>query len=117
MKKYLVFWIEEYFYNPTLFQKFLSLILFPLSYLYCLIMYIRFKQTKVEDFDIKIIGVGNLNVGGSGKTPLVIALASKYDDVAIILRGYGRKSLGLYVVKTKDEIICDVDISGDEAMI
>ncbi len=72
---------------------------------------------KVEDFGIKIVGVGNLNVGGSGKTPLVTALASKYDDVAIILRGYGRNSKGLYVVKDKTTILEDVFISGDEAMI
>ena len=71
----------------------------------------------MEDFDIKIVGVGNLNVGGSGKTPLVTALASKYDDVAIILRGYGRNSKGLYVVKDKTTILEDVSISGDEAMI
>ena len=71
----------------------------------------------MEDFGIKIVGVGNLNVGGSGKTPLVTALASKYDDVAIILRGYGRNSKGLYVVKDKNTILEDVSISGDEAMI
>ena len=80
-------------------------------------MYLRFKSKKPEDFAIKIVSVGNLNVGGSGKTPLVSALALKYDDVCIILRGYGRKSQGLYVVKDKKEILCDVNISGDEAMI
>ena len=80
-------------------------------------MYLRFKLKKAEDFGIKIVSVGNLNVGGSGKTPLVSALALKYENVAVILRGYGRNSQGLYVVKTKDKILCDVDISGDEAMI
>ena len=77
----------------------------------------RFKSTQVEDFGIKIIGIGNLNVGGSGKTPLVTALALKYDNVAIILRGYGRSSKGLYVVKDGKNILCDIEISGDEAMI
>ncbi len=80
-------------------------------------MYLRYKTTTVEDFGIKIVGVGNLNVGGSGKTPLVTALALRYDNVAIILRGYGRSSQGLYVVKDGDKILCDVAISGDEAMI
>ena len=117
MKKSLVFWVEEYFYNPKAFQKLLSFILLPLSWLYCLIMYLRFKSKTAEDFGVKIISVGNLNVGGSGKTPLITAMASRYEDVAIILRGYGRKSRGLYVVKDKRNILCDVEISGDEAQI
>lgn len=80
-------------------------------------MYIRFKTKKEEDFEIDIISVGNLNVGGSGKTPLVSALALKYENVAIVLRGYGRQSKGLRVVKDSKKILCDVRISGDEAMI
>ncbi|MEA2099276.1 MAG: tetraacyldisaccharide 4'-kinase [Campylobacterota bacterium] len=117
MKKTLVFWVEEYFYNPNSLQKILSFLLLPLSWLYCFGMFIRFKTKKEEDFGIKIIGVGNLNVGGSGKTPLICALALKYKDVAIVLRGYGRESKGLYVVKDTKKILCDVKISGDEAMI
>lgn len=80
-------------------------------------MYLRFKLQKPQDFGLKIISVGNLNVGGSGKTPLVSALASRYDNVAIILRGYSRESRGLYVVKDQKDILCDVSVSGDEAMI
>ena len=80
-------------------------------------MYFRFKSKTPQDFGINIISIGNLNVGGSGKTPLVSALALKYENAAIILRGYGRKSRGLHVVKNKKEILCDVSISGDEAMI
>lgn len=117
MKRDLVFWIEEYFYNPTLAQKLLSFILLPISWIYCFGMYIRFKSKNPVDFDIDIVSVGNLSVGGSGKTPLVTALASKYEDSAIVLRGYGRNSSGLYVVKDKNNILCDVGISGDEAMI
>ncbi len=70
-----------------------------------------------ENFGVKVISVGNLSVGGSGKTPLVTALASRYDDVAVVLRGYGRKSQGLYVIKDKNTLLEDVDVSGDEAMI
>ncbi len=80
-------------------------------------MYLRFKSKSAEDFGIKIISVGNLNVGGSGKTPLVTALAKEYSNAAIVLRGYGRESQGLYVVKDTKKILCDVKISGDEAMI
>jgi len=80
-------------------------------------MWCRFQLAKEEDFGINIISVGNLNVGGSGKTPLVTALAQRYENVAIILRGYGRESQGMVVVKERDKIVCDVACSGDEAMI
>ena len=80
-------------------------------------MYLRFKSKTPHDFGINIISVGNLNVGGSGKTPLVCALASHYANAAVILRGYGRASKGLYVVKDKEKILCDVALSGDEAMV
>lgn len=80
-------------------------------------MYVRFKLKIPQDFGVKIISVGNLTVGGSGKTPLVTALAKKEKHPAIILRGYGRASKGMIVVKDKNEILCDVSVSGDEAMI
>ncbi len=117
MKKSLVFWVEEYFYNPDLLQKLTSLLLLPLSWLYCFIMWLRFKSKTPQDFGVIIISVGNLSVGGSGKTPLVTALALKYENTAIVLRGYGRNSQGLHVVKDGENILCSVDISGDEAMI
>lgn len=117
LKKSLVFWVENYFYNPNIFQKIVSFLLLPFSWLYCFIMYSRFKSKTAEDFGIKIISVGNLNVGGSGKTPLVSALASNFANPAIVLRGYGRESSGLYVIKDKENILCDVKTSGDEAMI
>jgi tetraacyldisaccharide 4'-kinase len=117
LKKAVVFWVENYFYNPTLLQKLLSYLLLPLSWLYCFIMYVRFKLKTPEDFGIKIVSVGNLTVGGSGKTPLVTALAQKEKNPAIILRGYGRDSKGMIVVKDRGSILCDVKMSGDEAMI
>ena len=80
-------------------------------------MFLRYKSKAQEDFEIPIISIGNLNVGGSGKTPLTSALATRYKDVAIVLRGYGRKSQGLYVVNDGKSILCDVEVSGDEAMI
>ncbi len=80
-------------------------------------MYLRFVSMRAEDFGVKIVSVGNLNVGGSGKTPLVSALAQNFPNAAIVLRGYGRASKGLHVVTDGKEILCDVHVSGDEAMI
>jgi tetraacyldisaccharide 4'-kinase len=117
LKKNIVFWVEAYLYNPNSVQKILSSVLLPLSWLYCLIVYLRYKSKKAEDMGVAVVSVGNLTVGGSGKTPLVTALASRYENVAIVLRGYGRQSRGLVVVKDAKEILCDVYVSGDEAMI
>jgi len=68
-------------------------------------------------FGIPVVSIGNLVVGGSGKTPVAIALAKDKKDVAIVLRGYGRGSKGLYVVSQNGDIKQDVNISGDEAQL
>ena len=117
MKKYFLFWGERYLFNPTPIQNFISFLLLPLSWIYCFVMYLRFKFVNEVDFDIDIVSIGNLSVGGSGKTPLTTALASQYEKVAIILRGYGRKSQGLHLVSDAKNILVDVSVSGDEAMI
>ena len=72
---------------------------------------------RKKDFGIPIVSVGNLIVGGSGKTPFVIALASRFKKVTIISRGYGRKSKGLVEVSRNGEILVDVTQSGDEPML
>lgn len=79
-------------------------------------MFVRFKSKTVRDFGVDIVSVGNLSVGGSGKTPLVTALASNYENTCIVLRGYGRESSGLYVISNGREILQSVKVSGDEAM-
>lgn len=51
----------------------------------------------VEEFPIPIISVGNINVGGTGKTPMIehlIELLSPHARVAVLSRGYRRKSKG-----------------------
>ncbi|WP_345991582.1 tetraacyldisaccharide 4'-kinase [Sulfurimonas sp. HSL-1716] len=117
MKKSIVFWIERYLYEPDISQRLLSFLLLPLTFIYCLIVWIKYKRAVPFDHGIDVISIGNLSVGGSGKTPLTTALALKYENAAIILRGYGRKTKGLQVVSDGREILCDVLCSGDEAMI
>ncbi len=117
MKKKLVLWTERYLYSPTWQQSFIATLLLPLSWIYCSIMKLRFLCLRAQDFGISIISVGNLTIGGSGKTPLTIQLATKYRHVAIILRGYGRSSKGLHVISDGFKILKNVNASGDEAMI
>ena len=80
-------------------------------------MLIRRLITPKKSYPLPIISIGNLIVGGSGKTPFVIALASKYNRVTIISRGYGRQSRGLIEVSREGKILSSVFESGDEAMI
>ncbi len=69
------------------------------------------------EYGLPVIGIGNLLVGGSGKTPMAIALASHYQKSAVVLRGYGRKSRGLVVVSEWGRVLTDIETSGDEAML
>jgi len=107
--------IESYlFYPKNIFQKFLSFLLLPFSLIYCLIVYFKFPR-KYKNIKIPIISIGNLIVGGSGKTPFTISLANKLANVAVVMRGYGRISKGCIVVSKNGVILEDVEISGDEA--
>lgn len=117
LKRSLTFWIEGYFYRPSLLQRLLSFVLLPASWLYCFFAWLRYGLSVPVPYGIAVVSIGNLTVGGSGKTPLVSALALRYTKPAIVLRGYGRRSRGLVVVRDETGIVCDVDESGDEAML
>ena len=108
---------EEMFFTPKCYHYPLILLLLPLSIIYGLMMSVRRMVTSQKNFGIPIISIGNLIVGGSGKTPFVIALAKQLDEVAIISRGYGRKSKGLIEVSAEGKILVDVTESGDEPML
>ena len=111
--------IERNLYDPSPAWLALGVILAPLSLLYTLIVCLKRLFAKPQKFKIPIISVGNLTLGGSGKTPLVRALFKEFSGelkTCIILRGYGRKSRGLLEVALGGRILCDVGQSGDEAM-
>jgi tetraacyldisaccharide 4'-kinase len=110
-------WAESYLYRPSFFQRFISYLLSPLSLIYCLAGRIRRALTRARDLGVPVISVGNLTVGGSGKTPVGIAIAHTFRRPAIVLRGYKRASKGLIIVSMRGEILCDVATSGDEAML
>ena len=109
--------VDRYFFNPTFLQKIVIFILLPISFLYALISFLNNRFRKKIDFDLPIISVGNLSVGGNGKTPTCIAISKLFEDkkVFIILRGYKRSTKGALIVKLDNEIKCSVQESGDEA--
>lgn len=108
---------KRMFFSPKWYHYPVILLLFPFSLIYGTGMWIRRRSTKKYSFGIPIISVGNLIVGGAGKTPFVIAVASRYKDVAVISRGYGRQSSGLVEVSRNGQILVNVMQSGDEAML
>lgn len=108
---------EEMFFSPSWYHIPIIIFFLPFSLFYGFLMFIRRVATVQKSFDIPIVSVGNLIVGGSGKTPFVIALASRYDDVTVISRGYGRQSRGLVKVSEKGKILTTVEESGDEPML
>lgn len=77
------------------------------SYLYSMAISIRHWMfdthiLKSRKFDIPIICVGNITVGGTGKTPvaeLLVGALSKDYKVALLSRGYGRRTKGYIEVK------------------
>lgn len=98
-------------------MKTLRKILFPFSVLYGAITALRNflydkEIKKPTSFDLPIIAVGNLSVGGTGKTPMVeylIRLLSGKYKLATLSRGYKRKSKGFLLANatTKMEEIGD----------
>lgn len=114
-KQKLILWIEEYLFYPTPLQQLLSALLLPLTVIYCFIKFVQKSSAKTYDFGIKVVSIGNLILGGTGKTPFTIALSKSFPNNAIVLRGYKRKSKGLYVVSDKGHILQSQEISGDEA--
>lgn len=70
---------------------------------------------KSSEFNIPIISIGNLVLGGSGKTPIIeylVRLLSYNYKVAVLSRGYGRKSTGFILADTNS----DASLIGDEPM-
>ena len=66
-------------------------------------------------FDIPVIAVGNLNMGGTGKSPMIeylIHLLSKDAKLATLSRGYKRESSGFQIVEINDT----ASMSGDEPL-
>ncbi len=101
-------------------MKFLRFLLFPFALLYDIITSIRnyffdVGILKMVSFDVPIIAVGNLSVGGTGKTPQIEYLVRLLKDdykIAILSRGYKRKTKG-FIKLNDNHLVTDV---GDEPL-
>ena len=103
----------------------LRTLLTPFSWLYAVAVWMRhglyslgFFKTHV--LPCTVISIGNIVVGGTGKTPAVMAIAKQLQKdgvrVAILLRGYKRRSNEqVTIVSDGEKLCCSAEESGDEA--
>lgn len=94
-------------------NKYWQLLMSPFSILYKWVMQFRNHLYDIEykavfRFDTKVISVGNLSMGGTGKTPFVeyilrFLIDKGYSNrVTTLSRGYGRKSKGFRIANDED---------------
>jgi tetraacyldisaccharide 4'-kinase len=102
------------------------LLLTPFSWLYSGVMRLRnlgFDTGLIvsEKAAVPVISIGNITAGGSGKTPLVIALAEWFTragiKVAVVSRGYGRSSKGAMIVSDAKGKLASCANGGDEPVL
>jgi tetraacyldisaccharide 4'-kinase len=78
---------------------------------------------RVGRLDRPVVSVGNLRVGGTGKTPVVAHLARLLVEAgehpAILSRGYARrkKTRGVTVVSDRSTVLAPLDLAGDEPLL
>ncbi len=91
-------------------MKYIRLLLFPFSLIFQLVTHIRnwlYDKHFFKSFDLQVqsISVGNLTVGGTGKTPVVeylIRLFRGSNNIVTLSRGYKRKTNG-FIIAGKDD--------------
>lgn len=101
-------------------KKIIQILLIPFSLLYGLIITLRdmFYETgllKSSSFSIPVISVGNLSIGGAGKSPHIeylVYLLNDYLNLGILSRGYKRETTGFKLVQAHDSAA----VSGDEPL-
>lgn len=90
--------------------KLIRWLLFPISILYGIVVFLRNwafdnQLLKSTSFPFPVVVIGNLAVGGTGKSPMteyVLRLIKPFLNVSVLSRGYGRKSKGFRYVSTLD---------------
>ena len=81
-------------------MRLLRILAFPIALIYGMVIYLRnalydLGLLKSMEFQTKTVSVGNLSVGGTGKTPMIEWLISHLPEsykLAVVTRGYGRRS-------------------------
>ncbi|MGS2720244.1 tetraacyldisaccharide 4'-kinase [Paraglaciecola aestuariivivens] len=115
--------IDKIWYAPKWFHWPMIVLLLPLSLVFYLMSAIRRKMFRLGlrqslAIPVPVIVVGNISVGGNGKTPLVVQLAQSLRQAGyypgVLSRGYGGK--GAHYPMTVDKL-SSAAVVGDEAVL
>lgn len=116
-------WIDDMWYSPSWYHWPVIIVLLPLSALFWLLSALRRTLFRLQikpsvDLPVPIIVVGNISVGGNGKTPLVVYLAKRLRQEGyhpgVLSRGYGGKDAS-YPMTVESNAL--VELVGDEAIL
>jgi tetraacyldisaccharide 4'-kinase len=85
-------------------------------------MLYRLRVARQQNLPLKVISVGNITLGGTGKTPAVIQIAGlllrNQKRPVVISRGYGRKDeSGIVVASDGGKVLVDTETGGDEPVL
>ena len=85
-----------------------AILLFPITVCLKLLLYLKKIITKKNEFSLPVICIGNIYLGGTGKTPFVIALCQMMEKQnlhpLIITRGYRRQSKELIFINNRHNL-------------
>ena len=110
--------IDHYWYS----QNPVAWLMLPLSWLFCTVALLRrmlYRSRILASYSVPapVVIVGNISVGGTGKTPLLIALceylARRDYKPGVVSRGYGSAVDGEYSLSVDD----DAGVCGDEPLL
>ena len=113
--------LQHYWYQSNSFFWLILPLLWPLSFLYCFIAVVRRKLYQLNikqsySSQVPVVVVGNIVVGGSGKTPLLISLCEYIQQhgfkPGVVSRGYGGSVSGVKQLSENDT----ADLVGDEPL-
>ena len=109
--------ILNIWYSNQIFYRLISFILIPISLLYLLFFYLIALFKTEEKIDTPVICVGNINVGGTGKTSFLLKIVNNLKNnkknICVLLKGYGGKKTAFKKVSLNDSAV----LVGDEAIL
>ena len=116
-------WIDNIWYSPHWYHWPVIILLLPLTALFWLLsalrrMLFRLNIKPIVTIPVPVIVVGNISVGGNGKTPLVVYLSKRLRQngyhPGVLSRGYAGKN-AIYPMTVENSSM--VDMVGDEAIL